>query len=113
MTDPARHLLAERWNKSLWYRAEPPAGSDPPVPIDAHVAEWRAAIEAGRELEPHPSERRHTIVLSHQRVEVICNLLRELSKRTRPGVAVGPVQSDGSISQLAIDLAEDLRNRIF
>ncbi|BCY11783.1 hypothetical protein [Actinoplanes sp. L3-i22] len=109
---PARHLAAADWHTPLWYLPEPPDGSDPPVPLDAKVAGWRAAVERGRSREPAGRAlTTHTAVLSHERATVIAALLRELSKRMRPGFTAGPIESAGELSALAEELAADLRRR--
>lgn len=96
--DPARYLLAERWSRQLWYMSEPASiGSDPPVPLDANVEEWRNRLEEGR------SQGRGGIS-SHEWVEVVAALLRELSTRVRPGLAVGPIVSDGSLQEFVLEL---------
>jgi hypothetical protein len=110
--DPSRYLLAEDWNKRLlWLDPEPPhVGSNPPVPLDAHVAEWRAEIEAQVGVEPDIS-RVDAVVISQARTRALVALMRELSTRLRPGLAVPPVVSDGSLSAFALELAEDLLRR--
>ena len=109
--DASRHLASAAWNNPMWYLPEPPDGSDPPVPLDADVERWRAEIEAGRAHEPSVRVSRSTAVLSHERATVIAALLRELSKRTRPGFSCDPIVSTGAISALAEELADDLWNR--
>jgi hypothetical protein len=42
---------------------------------------------------------------------VLAALVEELSKRLEPGLAVGPIEPDGSISRLAKELADDLFHR--
>lgn len=109
--DPARYLLAERWNNQLWYDAEPTSvGSEPPVPLDAHVARWRQEIAAEAVNEPNP-DRTTAVVISQARAQVLAALLRELSTRLRPGLAVGPIQSDGSLSALTEELYFSLLER--
>lgn len=109
--DPARHLLAEGWNRLPWYETQPPAGRDVPVVgLDRHVPEWRVAIRAQAGREPSP-DRVDAVVISQNRARIIAELLRELSMRLRRGVTAGPIHSDGSISRLAAELAEDLQNR--
>lgn len=110
--DPARHLLAEGWNRLPWYETQPPpAGADVPVVgLDRHVPEWRVAIREQTDREPSP-DRVDAVVISQDRTRIIAELLRELSMRLRRGTTAGPIHSDGSISRLAADLAEDLQNR--
>lgn len=109
--DPSRHLAAASWNNPIWYLPEPADGSDPPVPLDANVASWRAAIETGRAVEPTGAGLVEAAVLSHERATVIAELLRELSKRMRAGFSAGPIDSTGEISALAEELAGDLWRR--
>jgi hypothetical protein len=115
---PARHLMAQRWNQTFGlYGDEPEDGSDPPVPIDAHVPAWRAAIRSGpvnpsRWTSPDPAGEYRSVtgvVLPHAHVRVVCDLLHELAKRLRPGLAVGPIESDGSLNELATELAGMIR----
>jgi hypothetical protein len=109
--DPARYLLAERWNNQLWYAAEPASvGSEPPVPLDAHVPQWRQQIADQADREPSRAGV-DAVVISQARAEVLAALLRELSTRLRPGLAVGPIQSDGSLRDLLDELFDDLLTR--
>jgi hypothetical protein len=109
--DPARYLLAERWNNQLWYAAEPPSvGSEPPVPLDTHVDRWRREIAEQADREPNP-DRVDAMVISQARAAVLAAVLRELSTRVRPGLAAGPIQSDGSLSDLLDELSSDLLGR--
>lgn len=108
---PGRHLAAANWDNLFGNDPEPPDGSDPPVPLDARVESWRAAIDEGRAVEPAGRKMVEAAVLSHERATVIAALLRELSKRMRPGFAAGPIDSSGEISALAEELAADLWKR--
>lgn len=110
--DPSRYLLAEAWNQRLGWLAEEPVsvGSDPPVSLDEHVGEWRRWIEEQAELEPDPHLVR-AVVISEARTRVVVALLRELSTRLRPGLSVGPMVSDGSLSAFVEELAEDMFRR--
>jgi hypothetical protein len=109
--DPSRFLLAEGWNAQLWHEPEPDSvGSVPPVLLDANVAHWRAEIARHIHLEAVP-QGLDVVVISAARAGVIASLLRELATRLRPGLAVEPVQSDGSISSLAAELAQDMYAR--
>ncbi len=110
--DPARHLASADWNHPMWYLPEPADGSDPPVTLDRNVPDWRSAVAAGRAKErSRGGLTRSTALLSHERAVVIAALLRELSKRTRPGFTAGPITSTGEISALAEQLAADLRKQ--
>ena len=84
-----------------------------PIPLDEAAAEWRALVESGRAKEPSVKNQppNGVVVISPGRAWVIAGLVEELSKRFEPGLAVGPIESDGSISRLAKELADDLRHR--
>jgi hypothetical protein len=107
--DPIRHLLI--------YPAydRQPDGTETvrPIPLDEAAAEWRAAVESSRAKEPPVNNQppNGVVVISPGRASVIAALVAELAKRLEPGLAVGPVQSDGSISRLAKELADDLVHR--
>jgi hypothetical protein len=107
--DPARHLVSGCWDIELWY-SPPPLGTGPAIPLDELVAEWRALIEAERGKEPPPGKL-DAVVISAVRAQIIAYLLRELANRLRPGYAVGPIRSDGSLSAFVTELAEDLMSR--
>jgi hypothetical protein len=108
--DPARHLLV--YPK----RARRADGRDVEEPylIDELVPQWRRALDAGRPDEaalgrPAPG----VVSMSANRALVLADLVEELGLRLRPGHAVGPIQSDGSLSRLATELADDLMERQF
>jgi hypothetical protein len=107
--DPARHLVSGRWDIELWY-SPPPPGTGPAIPFDDLVAHWRELIEAERHKEPRPNSV-DVVIISAVRARIVAYLLRELSNRLRPGFAVGPIESDGSVSAFITELAEDLMSR--
>jgi hypothetical protein len=105
--DPAQHLM-------LWTDIKrQPDGSQrrTPLPLDAVAAQFAAMITAGRtaELRLDPEDPDDAVAFSTNRGKVIATLLAELSLRLTPGQGVGPIQSDGSISKLAADIARHLR----
>lgn len=107
--DPARHLLI--------YPAydRRPDGTETvrPIPLDEAAAEWRAMVESSRAKEPSPKQQPWSgvVVLSPGRASAIVALVKELARRLEPGLAVGPIESDGSIGRLAKELADDLFHR--
>jgi hypothetical protein len=107
--DPARHLLSGQWDYTFWY-APPAPGTGSAIPLDELVAEWRALIEAERGKEP-PLANVDAVVISAVRAQIIAYLLQELAARLRPGFAVGPILSDGSLSAFVEELATDLKTR--
>ncbi|AEV82487.1 hypothetical protein ACWT_1469 [Actinoplanes sp. SE50] len=107
--DPARHLLSRVRYRRL------PDGTQQRVPItlDQAAAEFGELIDAGRpaEVRLDPDEGRDEVAaFSRQRAKVIASLLDELSRRVRPGLAVGPIQSDGKLADLAAESAAHLRS---
>ncbi|GIF04478.1 hypothetical protein [Actinoplanes siamensis] len=107
--DPARHLLARMRYDRL------PDGTQrrSPIPLDAAAAEFAELIEAGRPAEARldPDDARDEVAaFSRQRAKVIATLLDELSRRLAPGLGAGPVQGDGSLSELAARTARHLRS---
>jgi hypothetical protein len=107
--DPTRHLLIHPA-----YDQHPDGSlAARPIPLDEAAAEWRALVESGRAKEPSVKNQPPSgvVIISPGRASVIVELVAELSKRLEPGLAVGPIQSDGSISRLAKELAEDLHHR--
>jgi hypothetical protein len=107
--DPRRHLLIhpaydERPDGTIAVRA---------IPLDEAAAEWRSAVDAACADEPSAKQQppNGVVVMSSTRAAVIAALVEELSKRLEPGLAVGPIESNGSISRSAKDLADDLYHR--
>jgi hypothetical protein len=80
------------------------------VQLDQPVTRWRGEIEAQATREP-PLAQVDAVVISQARATVIAGLLRELSTRLRPGLAVGPVQSDGTLARFVDELRDDLQTR--
>lgn len=106
--DPTRHLLIYPD-----YRQRPDGRNEAvPIPLDVAAAEMRAAVEAGRAAESSVGRISDgVVVIAPGRAWVIAALVEELSKRLEPARTVGPIQSDGSLSRLAKELADDLARR--
>jgi hypothetical protein len=106
--DPAEHLLA-----FIDHRRRPDGTTErAPITLDAAAADFAAMIEAGRRAESllerdYPAD--DTVGLSSARGKVIATLLEELALRTEPGRAVGPLRSDGALSDLALSISRYLR----
>ncbi|QDY10447.1 hypothetical protein FJK98_27620 [Micromonospora sp. HM134] len=82
------------------------------VGLDEKAAQWRATVDAGRGTEERLGRAAPGLVsMSSARGLVVASMLRELAARVRPGFSCGPVRSDGSLSALARELADDLRRR--
>jgi hypothetical protein len=107
--DPRRHLLIY----PAYDRQPDGTVTVRPIPLDEAAAEWRASVESSRAKEPSVKNQppNGVVVISPGRAWVIAGLVEELSKRLEPGLAVGPIESDGSISRLAKELADDLVHR--
>jgi hypothetical protein len=107
--DPTRHVLIY----PAYDRQPDGTVTVRPIALDEAATEWRAVVEAAATAEPSAKQQppNGVVVISPGRASVIAALVRELSKRLQPGLAVGPIQSDGSISRLAKDLADDLNRR--
>ncbi|MBO3743215.1 hypothetical protein [Actinoplanes flavus] len=108
-SDPARHLLTQAHFRRL------PDGTQQRIPItlDEAATSFTELIEAGRpaEVRLDPDEDRDKVAaFSRQRAKVIATLLDELSRRLAPGFEAGPVQSDGSLGELAARTAWHLRS---
>jgi hypothetical protein len=84
-----------------------------PIPLDDAAAVWRTALESASATEPSPTDQppNGVVVISPGRAWVIAGLVDELSRRLRPGLTVGPIPSDGSLSRLAKALADDPNRR--
>jgi len=54
---------------------------------------------------------RDIVSISRERATLLGDLLEELALRLKPGLEVGPIQSDGSFSRFARELAEDMYRR--
>jgi hypothetical protein len=95
--DPTRHLLSR----------------PTPLDLDTAAAEARVTLERGAEFDARPAMgSAHIVAISPSRALVIAGLLDELSLRLKPGLAVGPIRSDGSLSRLAQALSDDITRRI-
>jgi hypothetical protein len=106
--DPTRHLLVHLQRRRL------PDGTTEasPIGLDEIVAEYRSslALSAAAESRLGPSAR-ELVVVAPGRAAIIAELLDELALRLRPGTAVGPIRSDGSLSRLVRELADDMYRR--
>lgn len=105
--DPSRHVL-------VWQDVErQPDGTrtSRPIKLDEAAARYASAIEVGRQAEMllDPEDESDTVAFSTSRGHIIAVMLDELARRLEPGRAVGQIQSDGSYSRLAHDLAWHLR----
>ncbi len=106
--DPAGDLLA-----FLDYHRRPDGTTErTPITLDAAAADFAAMIDAGLSAESllerdYPAD--DNVGLSSNRGKVIATLLEELALRTEPGRAVGPIQSDGAMSDLALAISRYLR----
>jgi hypothetical protein len=81
-----------------------------PIPIEAEAAHLHDVIVEGRpdEADLGNDWRSGVVAMSRARGGTMGVLLKELAARLRPGVAVGPIQADDSMSRLAADLAWEL-----
>ena len=108
-SDPARHLLA-----GAHYRCLPDGTQQrTPITLDEAAASFAELIEMGRPAEARldPDEGRDEVAaFSRQRAKVIASLLDELARRLAPGLGTGPIDSDGSLSELAARTARHLRS---
>jgi hypothetical protein len=101
--DPTRHIISVTdWEK----RPEGGYGKVP-IPLDAEAAHLREVVAIRRPGQPALDNdwRSGVVAISRSRGGTIGVLLKELAARLRPGVAVGPIQADDSLSRLAADLA--------
>jgi hypothetical protein len=107
--DPRRHLLI----RPAYDKQPDGTVAVRAFPLDEAAAEWRSSVQAASTGEPSPKQQpaNGVVVISTTRVWVIAELIGELAKRLEPGLAVGPIESDGSISRLAKELADDLFHR--
>lgn len=100
--DPSRHLLRH----SLVPREVEPT-------LDRAAEVIRAVLKV--DIAPEASLRRQpvgdTVVMAPGRATIIAELLEELALRLRTDHAVGPIQSDGSLSRLVKELATDMGRR--
>jgi hypothetical protein len=101
--DPARHWL-------LYAAAERNPDRFRPIPLD-EAADRLGPAAAGGEADRRAPGDRTIVVISRQRATAIADLLDELALRLAPGVEVPAVQSDGSLSRLAQELADDMLRR--
>ncbi|BCY06445.1 hypothetical protein [Actinoplanes sp. L3-i22] len=102
--DPARHWLA-------YAAAERDPDRFRPIPLDEAAARLRPAA-AGTAIDNRPAlGDRDLVVISAERAAAIADLLDELALRLTPGIEVRPVHSDGSLSRLAKELADDMLRR--
>jgi hypothetical protein len=101
--DPTRHML------SLTDFEKRPEGGHRkvPIPLEAEAAGLSGSISRGRRDEGDLDNdwRSGVVAFSRARGGTMGVLLAELAVRLRPGVAVGPIQADESMSKLAADLA--------
>jgi len=106
--NPARHLLV-----FMDYVDTPDGGvRSTPISLDKAGAHFAGMIREGRKAEAgldvdYPST--DDVGLSTGRARVIASLLEELSIRLEPGRAVGPIESDGELSKVALDISSYLR----
>jgi hypothetical protein len=107
--DPARHLLShtrleETASGSRQFR---------PISLDEEAWDARQLVEAGLDAEAGRRPARGVVVISVNRALAVSRLVEELSLRLAPGLAVGPIESNGSLSQLAEELSRDLYRRSY
>lgn len=106
--DPSRHILV--WQK---VRRQPDGShTRTPVELDEAAAVFARTVEKGRpdELTLDSEDESDVVAFSAARGDVISALLKELALRLEPGRAVGPIQSDGSLSRIAHEVAWHLRH---
>jgi hypothetical protein len=104
--DPRRHLLSMRkWEPGPDDRDHPRT-----YPLAEIAADLRHSVEGGRANESYLHQPRYQggLAISGARALVFAELMTELAYRMRPGTAVGPIDTDESFSQLALDLVEHL-----
>ncbi|BCJ45190.1 hypothetical protein GCM10010168_69910 [Actinoplanes ianthinogenes] len=101
--DPTRHWL-------VYAAAERNPDRFRPIPLD-EAAERLGPAAAGGEADTRARSDRRFVVISRERATAIANLLDELALRLAPGTEVRTIQSDGSISRLAKELADDMLRR--
>ncbi len=100
--DPARH-----WLVYPQFESNPDGGgSFRPITLDEAAAKIREGLEAGDADTGRASNAADIVVLPPGRATVIAGLLEDLALRLRPGLEVGPIDSDGSFSALARELAD-------
>jgi hypothetical protein len=101
--DPTRHMVSiNDWEK------RPDGGyAKVPIALDAEAAHLREVVASRSPGEPALDNdwRSGVVAVSRGRGGAIAVLLTELAARLRPGVQVGPIQADDSLSRLAADLA--------
>ncbi|WIM97995.1 hypothetical protein ACTOB_001563 [Actinoplanes oblitus] len=101
--DPARHWL-------VYAAAERDPDRFRPIPLDEAAERLRPAAAGGEADNRTPGDR-DLVVISRQRATAIADLLDELAARLTPGVEVRTIHSDGSLSRLAKELADDMLRR--
>lgn len=106
--DPARDLLTLM---DYGKQADRPSVRTP-ISLEQAAADFGAMVEAGRTAEgrlerDYPGD--DTVGLSGNRGKVIISLLEELAIRLEPGRAVGPIQGNAALSDLALEISRYLR----
>ncbi|MFI1988191.1 hypothetical protein [Actinoplanes sp. NPDC020271] len=105
--DPAQHLM-------LWadIRRQPDGSQRHiPIPLDDAAAQFAAMIEAGRTVESRldRDDPDDAVAFSRNRGRVIATLLNEMALRLAPGRSSGAIQGEGSMSEVAAEIAAYLR----
>jgi hypothetical protein len=102
--DPTRHWLT-------YAAAERDPARFRPITLDEAAARLRAPA-AGTEVDNRAVRGdRDLVVISVERAAAIADLLDELALRLAPGTEVRTIHSDGSLSRLAQELADDMLRR--
>ncbi len=93
--DPARDSLA-RWV----YRGREKS----PISLDDFAADLTRGLAGVRESYDNDFQT-GVVAISRARAQAMASLLEELAIRLRPGISIGPIDSDGTMARTAADLA--------
>lgn len=101
--DPTRHMLSV----TDWENRPEGGYGKVPIPLDTIADQLGKSVTSGQpdEADLDNDWRSGVVAFSRARGGVIGTLLTELAVRLRPGVVVGPIRADESLSRLAANLA--------